>query len=198
MNAAVLGSGGLPSPAIIILAGNLLAIAGESGHAMVSVPAELAGFIARSLIAERMARGAGRWRRRSGGRRWRRRSGGRRWRRRNGGGRWRRDHDRSRPHPERRAAVRLPAVLRHTHIDNDPGPGHDVAHGETQPPLPGCICPASDLAAAKGLRIGGGHPRMRCCADVDSHRGVITSTVPQGRGGTGERGRRRFRHGGRQ
>ena len=62
-----LGSARLPSPAVIVLAGDLFAIAREPGYAMIIVPAELAGLIARSLIAERIARGSGRWGRRRGG-----------------------------------------------------------------------------------------------------------------------------------
>ncbi len=69
-----------PPPAVVVLADDLLAVAGQARRAMVSVAAELAGLVARPFVAERIARrGRGRCGRR--GRQWRRSRGRRQARR---------------------------------------------------------------------------------------------------------------------
>src|SRR5262249_51944988 len=46
----------LPAPAIVVFAGDLLAITGSTGHSAVGVSAEFTRLITRSLIGEGMAR----------------------------------------------------------------------------------------------------------------------------------------------
>lgn len=58
------GLGRFPPPAVVVLTDDTFAVSGDAAHAVIIVAAEFTGFVAGSFVADRVARGGRRCRRR--------------------------------------------------------------------------------------------------------------------------------------
>jgi hypothetical protein len=167
--------GGFPAPSVVVLADDRFAIAGQAGHAVIIVPAELARLVAGAFIADRVARSRGL---RSGWRRSRRRRG------RLGG---RRYGDRPRPGPQSCPAAAGASAAGHAHGDHDQRTWRDIADPESQRPGAVAFGPDGCAPAVQPCeRPARGHLCTRHGADTYFRDRVVSGPPGDGIGMTHE------------